>query len=110
MTVNIYSNRRERLLTSIPNNSVVLVPAAVELTRSRDTEYPFRQDSDFFYLTGFNEPDALLILSKDNSGDTASLLLCRPKDQLAEIWQGRRLGPEQAKAVLALDALPIAEL
>ena len=47
MTVNIYSNRRERLLTSVPNNSVVLVPAAVELTRSRDTEYPFRQDSDF---------------------------------------------------------------
>lgn len=110
MTVNIYQNRRERLLTSIPNNSVVLVPAAVELTRSRDTEYPFRQDSDFFYLTGFNEPDALLILSKDNSGNTASLLLCRPKDQLAEIWQGRRLGPEQAKAVLGLDALAIAEL
>ena len=110
MTVNIYSNRRERLLTSIPNNSVVLVPAAVELTRSRDTEYPFRQDSDIFYLTGFNEPDALLILSKDNSGDTASLLLCRPKDQLAEIWQGRRLGPEHAKAVLGLDALPNTEL
>ena len=110
MTVNIYSNRRERLLTSVPNNSVVLVPAAVDLTRSRDTEYPFRQDSDFFYLTGFNEPDALLILSKDNSGDTASLLLCRPKDQLAEIWQGRRLGPAQAKVVLGLDALPIAEL
>ncbi len=110
MTVNLYSNRRERLLTSIPNNSVVLVPAAVELTRSRDTEYPFRQDSDFFYLTGFNEPDALLILSKDNSGNTASLLLCRPKDQLAEIWQGRRLGPEQAKAVLGLDALPVSEL
>ena len=110
MTVNIYSNRRERLLTSVPNNSVVLIPAAVELTRSRDTEYPFRQDSDFFYLTGFNEPDALLILSKDNSGNTASLLLCRSKDQLAEIWQGRRLGPEQAKAVLGLDALPIAEL
>jgi Xaa-Pro aminopeptidase len=110
MTVNIYQNRRERLLTSVPNNSVVLVPAAVELTRSRDTEYPFRQDSDFFYLTGFNEPNALLILSKDNSGNTASLLLCRPKDQLAEIWQGRRLGPEQAKAVLGLDALPIAEM
>ena len=110
MSTTNYQNRRERLLTLLPNNCVVLVPAAVELTRSRDTEYPFRQDSDFFYLTGFNEPDALLILSKDNSGNTASLLLCRPKDQLAEIWQGRRLGPEQAKAVLGLDALPIAEL
>ncbi|MCA1929602.1 Xaa-Pro aminopeptidase [Rheinheimera sp.] len=110
MTVTTYHNRRERLLTSMPDNSVALVPAAVELTRSRDTEYPFRQDSDFFYLTGFNEPDALLILSKDNSGNTASLLLCRAKDQLAEIWQGRRLGPEQAKAVLGLDALPITEL
>ena len=110
MNLSLHQNRRERLLTFIPNNSVVLVPAAVELTRSRDTEYPFRQDSDFFYLTGFNEPDALLILSKDNSGNTASLLLCRPKDQLAEIWQGRRLGPEQAKAELGVDALPVAEL
>ena len=110
MNLSLHQNRRERLLTFIPNNSVVLVPAAVELTRSRDTEYPFRQDSDFFYLTGFNEPDALLILSKDNSGHTASLLLCRPKDQLAEIWQGRRLGPEQAKAELGVDALPVAEL
>ncbi len=110
MNLSLHQNRRERLLTFISNNSVVLVPAAVELTRSRDTEYPFRQDSDFFYLTGFNEPDALLILSKDNSGHTASLLLCRPKDQLAEIWQGRRLGPEQAKAELGVDALPVAEL
>ena len=108
MTVNIYQNRRERLLTLIPNNSVVLVPAAVELTRSRDTEYPFRQDSDFFYLTGFNEPDALLILSKDNSGNTASLLLCRPKDQLAEIWQNLQdfnsRGEKLATDALALKA------
>ena len=110
MNLSLHQTRRERLLTSIPDNSVVLVPAAVELTRSRDTEYPFRQDSDFFYLTGFNEPDALLILSKDNTGATSSLLLCRPKDPLAEIWQGRRLGPEQAKTVLGVEALPITEL
>jgi Xaa-Pro aminopeptidase len=105
-----YQHRRERLLTVIPANAVVLVPAAVELTRSRDTEYPFRQDSDFYYLTGFNEPDALLILSKDHCGQTASLLLCRPKDPMAEVWQGRRLGPEQAKAVLGLEAVANTEL
>ncbi len=82
----------------------------MELTRAATLNILFVRTATSFYLTGFNEPDRAFDLSKDNSGHTASLLLCRPIDQLAEVWQGRRLGPEQAKAALGVDALPIAEL
>ncbi|MEJ6476648.1 Xaa-Pro aminopeptidase [Pseudoalteromonas piscicida] len=95
--------RRERLIAALDNNSVAIVPAAVELTRSRDTEFPFRQDSDFFYLTGFKEPDAVLVLTKDRDGNAQSTLFCRNKDKVAEIWHGRRMGYEQAKVQLELD-------
>ena len=69
MPAEYYLQRRQHLLAQLPNNSVVLLAAAQEQTRSRDTEYPFRQNSDFWYYTGFNEPDALLILSKDPNGE-----------------------------------------
>ncbi|WP_276320501.1 MULTISPECIES: Xaa-Pro aminopeptidase [Corallincola] len=96
-----YVQRRQRVLEQMAENSVAVFSAASELTRSRDTEFPFRQDSDFYYLTGFNEPDAVLLLLKGESQQTQ--LLCRGKNKLAEVWQGRRLGPEQAKEVLAID-------
>ncbi|KZN59608.1 proline aminopeptidase P II [Pseudoalteromonas luteoviolacea CPMOR-1] len=95
--------RRARLLNNLDNNSVAIIPAAAEITRSRDTEFPFRQDSDFFYLTGFKEPDAVLVLSKDKTGKGLSTLFCRNKDKLAEIWHGRRVGFEQAKTQFAMD-------
>ncbi|TQF66861.1 Xaa-Pro aminopeptidase [Pseudoalteromonas luteoviolacea] len=95
--------RRQRLLHSLKNNSVAVIPAATELTRSRDTEFPFRQDSDFFYLTGFKEPDAVLVLSKDKEGAASSILFCRNKDKLAEIWHGRRIGFEKAKSQFSMD-------
>lgn len=67
------------------------------MTRSRDTEYTFRQDSDFWYLTGFHEPDAWLILSNSEDYEHEyTLLACQPKDEQAEVWQGRRVGPEHA--------------
>jgi Xaa-Pro aminopeptidase len=100
-----FAQRRARLAATLPLNSVLCVPAAVEITRSRDTEFAFRQDSDFTYLTGFPEPDALLIMQKSASGDISELLLCRPKDQLAEIWQGRRFGPEQAAKQFGLPTI-----
>ncbi|WP_096740100.1 Xaa-Pro aminopeptidase [Pseudoalteromonas atlantica] len=90
-----FKARRERLLAKMDANSVAIIPAASEVTRSRDTEYAFRQDSDFFYLTGFNEPDAVLVLC--NNSDTPSTLFCLDKDKLAEIWHGRRIGFEKAK-------------
>ncbi|MCT6700337.1 Xaa-Pro aminopeptidase [Rheinheimera sp. 4Y26] len=101
----VYAGRRARLMAKLPENSVLLVSSATEITRSRDTEFAFRQDSDFNYLTGFPEPDALLILQKSASGEITELLLCRPKDELAEIWQGRRFGPEQAAQQFALPAV-----
>ncbi|CCQ11290.1 Xaa-Pro aminopeptidase [Pseudoalteromonas luteoviolacea B = ATCC 29581] len=98
-----FVTRRERLLSTMKANSVALIPAAREVTRSRDTEFPFRQDSDFFYLTGFKEPDALLVLTKSIDGIGKSTLFCRNKDKVAEIWHGRRLGFEAAKTQLGLD-------
>ncbi|GGW49956.1 Xaa-Pro aminopeptidase [Alishewanella tabrizica] len=107
MQLETYLQRRQQLLNKLPVNSVVLVPAATEHTRSRDTEYPFRQHSDFWYYIGFNEPEALLILSKDQHAHCSALLLCRDKDPFAEMWQGRRLGPEAALTTLGLPALSI---
>ncbi|MCG7546665.1 Xaa-Pro aminopeptidase [Pseudoalteromonas sp. Of7M-16] len=95
--------RRARLLNSLDNNAVAIIPAAAEITRSRDTEFPFRQDSDFFYLTGFKEPDAVLVLHKDKAGSGRTILFCRNKDKLAEIWHGRRVGFEMAKSQFAMD-------
>jgi len=105
MSVAHFAARRARLAADLPLNSVVLVPAAVEITRSRDTEFAFRQDSDFLYLTGFPEPDALLMIQKSATGALSELLLCRAKDPLAEIWQGRRFGPEQAAVQFGLPAV-----
>ncbi|BBN82583.1 Xaa-Pro aminopeptidase [Pseudoalteromonas sp. A25] len=106
-----FAQRRARLLSQLDKNSVAIIPAATELTRSRDTEYPFRQDSDFFYLTNFNEPDAVLVLCKDTDEQVASHLFCRNKDKVAEIWHGRRVGYEQAKQQYLFDeSYPLSEL
>ncbi len=101
MHVAEFKNRRDNLLKQLPENSIAIIPAGVELTRSRDTEFPFRQDSDFLYLTGFNEPEAVLVLAPDD--EFKSILFCRNKDQMAEIWCGRRVGPERAKTDYAFD-------
>ena len=92
-----FCKHRAALLAKMPNNSIALFPAASELTRSNDTEYAFCQNKTFFYLTGFNEPDALLVLLKDAQGKNKSVLFSLAKDALHEIWQGRRIG--QIKAV-----------
>lgn len=92
--------RRESLLLKMPANSICIVPSAQLVTRSNDTEYPFRQDSDFHYLTGFPEQNALLVLSNSEQFDGHyCALFCLDKDELAEIWQGRRVGPQDAKQV-----------
>lgn len=104
-----FKARRQRLLEQMDDNSIAIIPAASEVTRSRDTEYPFRQDSDFFYLTGFNEPNAVLVLSKNSH--VSSTLFCLEKDKLAEIWQGRRIGFEKAKSdYLFENTYPLSEL
>ncbi|WP_100656555.1 Xaa-Pro aminopeptidase [Alteromonas flava] len=96
--------RRRALLAKLQPNSVVVVPAAQLKTRSRDTEYHFRQDSDFWYLTGFHEPNAWLLLSNSDQYDGEySLLACLDKDQQAEIWHGRRVGPDAALSAYLMD-------
>ncbi len=84
---------------------VAVIPTAAEHARNRDTQFPFRADSYFQYLTGFNEPEAALIIvvgAKNNEGQ--SLLFCREKNPEREIWDGFRYGPEAAKDVFAFDA------
>ncbi|MEQ3511753.1 Xaa-Pro aminopeptidase [Pseudoalteromonas sp. BZB3] len=111
VSIQEFVQRRSKLLAQLDNHSVAIIPAAVEITRSRDTEFPFRQDSDFFYLTGFKEPDAVLVLSKDEQGEGKSTLFCRNKDKTAEIWHGRRVGYESAKSDYLFDeTYPLSEL
>ena len=104
--------RQDRLLAQCLPNSVCLVPGASLVTRSRDTEYLFRQNSDFWYLTGFEEPDAWLILSNHpRYGESYRAMVCLPKDEQAEIWHGKRLGVEAALSRFSLDeAFEISEL
>jgi Xaa-Pro aminopeptidase len=83
-------------------NSVAILPAAREATRSNDTEYRFRQDSDFYYLTGFNEPDAVAVVAP--SREERYTLFVRPRDKEKEVWTGRRAGVEGAKEKFGADA------
>ncbi|MCM2678890.1 Xaa-Pro aminopeptidase [Echinimonas agarilytica] len=104
LPIDVYAQRRQRLLSQMGEHSIAILPAAQELTRSRDTEYAFRQDSYFYYLSGFNEPDAWLVLKPATATEVEqSILFCRDKDRFAEIWQGRRLGAENAVQQLAVD-------
>jgi len=88
--------------------SVAIIPAAREATRSNDTQYRYRQDSDFFYLTGFEEPEAIAVLAPDH--EKKYRLFLRPRDPDQEVWIGKRLGVEGAVSSLGADeAYPIAE-
>lgn len=97
-----FTLRRQKLLSALPDNSIALIASGHEQIRNRDTHYPFRPHSDFQYLTGFNEPDAVLALIKTN---TMTCHLClRPKDKEREIWDGLRLGIEAAPDALEMDS------
>ncbi|MGM0481798.1 MAG: Xaa-Pro aminopeptidase [Pseudomonadota bacterium] len=97
-----FLQRRQRVIQQLPDNVVTLVAASDELTRSNDTEYPFRQNSYFHYLTGFNEPDAVLVLSTLQE-QPGSVLFCQNKDPDAEVWHGLRLGYLNAPNALGID-------
>jgi len=107
MTQQEFLRRRQALLAKMAPASAALIFAAPEVTRSNDSEYPFRQNSDFWYFTGFNEPEAVLVLIKSDETHSHSVLFNRVRDLTAEIWFGRRLGQEAAPAALSVDrALP----
>ncbi|AUH71232.1 Xaa-Pro aminopeptidase [Legionella sainthelensi] len=97
-----YQARRRDLTQKLPEGSIAIIPAAHESIRNGDAHYRFRQESNFYYLTGFNEPDAVLILI---SGlDQQSILFNRPRNPLEEQWTGKRLGQEGALSELGMDA------
>ncbi|MFZ1873092.1 MAG: Xaa-Pro aminopeptidase [Chania sp.] len=103
MTQQEFHNRRQALLAKMAPGSAAVVFAAPEVARNADSEYPYRQNSDFWYLTGFNEPEAVLILVKSDETHNHSVLFNRVRDLTAEIWFGRRLGQEAAPAKLGVD-------
>lgn len=100
MTDSIYAERRARVAAQLGEGGIAVIPTAPEQPRNRDSDFPYRHDSYFYYLTGFTEPNAWLVLT----GDGASTLFCAPKDIEHEIWDGFRLGPEAAPAALGVDA------
>ena len=103
MTQVEFLRRRQALLAKMAPASAALIFAAPEATRSADSEYPYRQNSDFWYFTGFNEPEAVLVLIKSDDTHNHSVLFNRVRDKTAEIWFGRRLGQEAAPEKLAVD-------
>ena len=105
----LYQLRRNALAKHIfskTGGGIAVITTAPELARNRDSDFPYRHDSDFFYLTGFEEPGATLVMKVGASGKSYQLeshLFCRPKDLEREIWDGIRLGPDAAPEVLGIE-------
>jgi Xaa-Pro aminopeptidase len=105
-----FARRRKNLMGLMAPNSIAIIPSAREQVRSRDTAYPFRQDSDFYYLSGFTEPDAVLVLLPGRRHGQF-ILFCRERDPGRELWHGHRAGPEGAcQRYQADDAFPIGDI
>jgi Xaa-Pro aminopeptidase len=102
--------RRKKLMDMIGSDSIAILPTASVYIRNRDVEFPFRPDSDFFYLTGYPEPEAVAVLIPDRA-DGEFILFCREKDIEMETWHGRRAGLEGALKIYgADDAFPIEDM
>lgn len=101
--------RRRAKLAELMQAGIAIIPTATEKIRNRDSHFPFRFDSYFYYLTGFTEPDAVLVVIAGNTPQ--SILFCRDKDPEREIWDGYRFGPEVARTTFGFDdAFTISEL
>ncbi|MEM7253863.1 MAG: aminopeptidase P N-terminal domain-containing protein [Pseudomonadota bacterium] len=105
-----FARRRERLVEALDERSIVIVPSAPRSVRNRDIEYPYRPDSDFYYLTGFSEPDAVAVLVPGRPlGEF--LLFCRERDAITDQWDGAVVGLDGASShYRADDAFPIGDL
>ena len=102
-----YAQRRARVAAQLGADGIAILPTALERQRNRDSDFPYRHDSYFYYLTGFTEPNAWLVLT----GDGRSTLFCQPKDLEREVWDGIRLGPDAAPEALGVDeAFSVSEL
>jgi Xaa-Pro aminopeptidase len=105
-----FAVRRKRLMDMIGDGGIAIIPTAPEQTRNRDVDYPYRPDSDFHYLTGFPEPEAVAVLvpGRDHG---EFILFCRERDPKMETWNGRRAGLEGAREQYgADDAFPITDI
>ena len=104
----VYANRRARLAAAL-GDGIAIVATAPEVPRNRDTHYPYRHDSYFYWLTGFAEPEAVVVLV--GGAAPQSILFCRDKDETREIWDGFRHGPAAAQEKFGFDAAhSVAEL
>jgi Xaa-Pro aminopeptidase len=110
--MNAFAARRARLCERMAPGAVAILPTAPEVARNSDTDYPYRHDSYFYYLTGFTEPDSVLVLVAARGATPAqTILFCRQKNAEREIWDGFRHGPEGARIAFGFDAaFPIEEL
>jgi Xaa-Pro aminopeptidase len=105
-----FARRRRQLMRMMGTDSIAIMPSAMPGTRNRDVEYPFRQDSDFLYLTGFSEPEAVMVLVPGRK-NCQYILFCRERDPVMETWHGRRAGLEGAMEIYgADDAFPIGDI
>ncbi|HEY9119281.1 MAG TPA: Xaa-Pro aminopeptidase [Marinobacter sp.] len=105
-----FNDRRRRLMERMASDSIAILPAAPERVRNRDVLHPFRQDSDFYYLTGFDEPDAVLVLIPGREHGE-SVLFCKERNPEKELWDGFLAGPEGAIETFGLDdAFPVSDI
>lgn len=105
-----FLRRRRRFTKALDNNAIALVATNQIHYRNRDSEYPFRPDSDFYYLTGFPEPEAMLVIVPERP-DGETIIFCRERDPEKEAWTGARIGIDGAKAVYgANEAYPFSKL
>ena len=105
-----FARRRKQLMRMMGQDAIAILPTAPERLRNRDVEYPYRCDSDFFYLTGFAEPEAVAVLVPGRP-QGEFILFCRERDPLMETWNGRRAGTEGAVEQFgADDAFPITDI
>ena len=105
-----FARRRKELMSMMEENSIAILPSASVLSRNSDVEYQFRQNSDFHYLTGFDEPESVVALVPGREHGEC-ILFCRERDAVAEQWHGKITGPERAMQLYGIDdAFPIADI
>ena len=94
--INRYTERRNKLGSMLPKNSAVVIAGASTQYRNADSSHAFRQDSNFWYLSGFNEAESTLVLLINKENDVESIVFVPEKNEFKEIWDGYRAGPEGA--------------
>ena len=105
-----FARRRRQLMRLMGRDSIAIVPAAPVRQRNNDVDYAYRQDSDFHYLTGFGEPEAVAVLIPGRE-QAEYILFVRDRDPKREMWDGRRAGPQGAtREYGADDAFPITDI